>query len=47
MLRSKELEIEKKCENCERADKNQTECHEIDPNPSKDKAMHGGDNLLF
>jgi hypothetical protein len=25
----------KECENCERADKNQTECHEIEPNLSR------------
>jgi hypothetical protein len=31
----------------ERADKNQTECHEIDPNPSKDRAMHEGLNPSF
>jgi hypothetical protein len=31
MLRSKKLEIKKKSENWERADKNQTECHEIEP----------------
>jgi hypothetical protein len=26
---------ENKCENCKRADKNQTESHEIEANPSK------------
>jgi hypothetical protein len=35
MLKSKKLEIQKKCIHCERADKNQKECHEIEPNPSK------------
>jgi hypothetical protein len=32
---------------CETADKTQIECHEIDPNPSKDRAMHEGDNPSF
>jgi hypothetical protein len=27
--------------------KNQTLCHEIEPNPSKDRAMHEGDNPSF
>jgi hypothetical protein len=27
--------------------KNQILCYEIDPNPSKDRAMHEGDNLSF
>jgi hypothetical protein len=27
--------------------KKQTLCHEIEPNPSKDRAMHEGDNPLF
>jgi hypothetical protein len=27
--------------------KNQILCHEIEPNPSKDRAMHEGDNPLF
>jgi hypothetical protein len=31
----------------ERADKNQIGCHEIKPNPSKDRAMHEGDNPSF
>ena len=31
----------------ERADKTQIECHEIKPNPSKDRAMHEGDNPSF
>jgi hypothetical protein len=47
MLRSKKLEIQKKCKNCERADKNQKECNEIEPNPSKDRAMPEGDNPSF
>jgi hypothetical protein len=24
-----------------------TQCHEIEPNPSKDRAMHEGDNPSF
>jgi hypothetical protein len=36
-----------KCKNYERADKNQTEGHEIKPNPSKDRAMHERDNPSF
>jgi hypothetical protein len=48
MLRSKKLQIrKKKYENYEKADKNQTECHEIDPNLWKDRAMPEGDNPLF
>jgi hypothetical protein len=31
----------------ERADETQIECHEIEPNPSKDRAMHEGDNPSF
>jgi hypothetical protein len=31
----------------ETSDENQTECHEIEPNPSKDRAMPEGDNLSF
>jgi hypothetical protein len=48
MLRSKKLEIwEKKCGECERADKNQTGCHEIEHYMSKDRAMPEGDNPSF
>jgi hypothetical protein len=44
----KALEIRKKVKNVkEPSDENQTECHEIDPNPSKDKAMPEGDNPWF
>jgi hypothetical protein len=46
-LRPNVLEIRETCENCERADKNQTESHEIKPVPMKDRAMHEGDNPLF
>jgi hypothetical protein len=45
MLRPKRFEIRKKWENCERAEK--TKCHEIEPNPSKDRAMHEADNPSF
>jgi hypothetical protein len=34
MLRSKQSEIRE--QKCERADKNQIECSEIEPNPSKE-----------
>jgi hypothetical protein len=37
----------KKCENCERANKNQNENHAIGPNHLKDRAMHGRDNPSF
>jgi hypothetical protein len=43
MLRSKKLEIKLK----EPSDENQTECHEIEPNPSMDRAMPEGDNPSF
>jgi hypothetical protein len=29
------------------ADQNQTEINEMEPNPSKDRAMHGEDNPLI
>jgi hypothetical protein len=43
-LKPKKLEIRIHCENCKRAwGKNKTtECHEIEPNPSKNRAMHLG-----
>jgi hypothetical protein len=49
MLRSKKLEIRKKNVKTvkESADENQTECHEIEPNPSKNRAMLGGDKPSF
>jgi hypothetical protein len=31
----------------EREKKQKTECHEIDPNPSKDRALHEGNNLSY
>jgi hypothetical protein len=45
MLRSKNWKSERK--KSERADKTQIECHEIEPNPSKDRAMHEEDNSSF
>jgi hypothetical protein len=48
MLRSKKLEIREKMGKLkEPSDENQTECHEIEPNPSKDRAMPEGDNPSF
>jgi hypothetical protein len=48
VLRPKKLEIQKKnCENCTRAEKKQILCHENEPNPSKDRAMHEGVNPSF
>jgi hypothetical protein len=49
MLRSKKLEIrEKKLWKLkEPSDENQTERHEIEPNPSKDRTMPEGDNPSF
>ena len=39
------LEIRKKISG--KCRKNQFLCHEIEPNPSKDRAMHEGDNPSF
>ena len=50
VLEPKKLEVEKKnCEKCKEPEKkNQIVlCHEIEPNPSKERAMHEGDILLF
>jgi hypothetical protein len=49
MLRSKKLEIPlKKVKTVkEPSDENQTEYHEIEPNPPKDVAMPEGDNSSF
>jgi hypothetical protein len=45
MIRQKKkLKCEKKMGNCERAGK---KCHKIEPNPSKDRAIHKGDKHLF
>jgi hypothetical protein len=37
----------KNCKNYRRAGKKTPEYHEIEPNPSKDRAMHEEDNPLF
>jgi hypothetical protein len=48
MLRSEKLEIRKKMWKLkEPLDENQTKCHEIEPKPSKDRAMQEGDNPSF
>jgi hypothetical protein len=47
MLMPKKLEIRKKNLKTKRADKNQNEINKIEPNPSKDRAMHEGDNPSF
>jgi hypothetical protein len=48
MLRPKMLKILINCENCKRAGKpHQIACHEIEPNPSKDRFMHEEDNPSF
>ena len=41
------MEIRKKNVKIEQSDENQTECHEIQPNPLKDRAMLEGDNPSF
>jgi hypothetical protein len=48
MLRPKKVgNPEKKYVKTERTDKNQTKSHEIEPNPSKYRAMHEGNNPSF
>jgi hypothetical protein len=51
VLRPKKLEIQKKnkFEDCSIKAEKKPEilCHKIEPNPSKDRAMHEGDNPLF
>jgi hypothetical protein len=48
MLRSKKLEIRKQMwKRKEPSDENQTDCYEIEPNSSKERAMPEGDNPLF
>jgi hypothetical protein len=42
MLRPKKLESWINCENYKRAGKKPKECYEIEPNPSKDRAMYDG-----
>jgi hypothetical protein len=46
VLRPKNIEITKTRENCARAQKPNT-VPEIEPNPSKDRAMPEGDNPSF
>jgi hypothetical protein len=46
VLCPKKLEIQKEIENG-KSRKKQILCHEIEPNPSKDRAMHQGDNPSF
>jgi hypothetical protein len=50
VFRLKKLEIKKKKKELKSVyepKKPQTLCHEIEPNPSKDRAMHEGDNFSF
>jgi hypothetical protein len=48
VLRPKKLEIRKEIENSIRVwKKRQILCHEIEPNPLKDRAMHEGNNPSF
>jgi hypothetical protein len=47
MLRSKKLKIRKQCENWKSHRMKTKQCHEIEPNPSKDRAMPEGDNPSF
>jgi hypothetical protein len=48
MPRSQKFEIKKKKKlKPWKADRNRTEYNEIEPNPSKDRAMHEGDNSSF
>jgi hypothetical protein len=44
MLRSKSWKSGKKVKMKEPLNENQTQCNEIESNPSKDKAMPEGDN---
>jgi hypothetical protein len=46
MLRPKKLEIRKKNVKTVKEPR-KPKCHEIEPNPSKDRAMHEGDNPSF
>ena len=49
VLGSKKLEVRKKNVKSVKSRKNEihVQCHEIEPNPSKDRAMHEGDNPSF
>jgi hypothetical protein len=42
-----EVGTPKNCSNCKRAEKPKTVCHKIEPNLSKDRTTHDGDNLSF
>ena len=46
VLGPKKSEVEKNCEKCKEPKKTIL-CHEIEPNPSKERAMHEGDILRF
>jgi hypothetical protein len=45
VLRPKELEMKKKCENCIRPENKPK--YEMEPNQSKHRAMHEGDDPLI
>jgi hypothetical protein len=48
MFRPKEgWEFEKDCVTVKEPGKKGSQTHEIEPNPSKDRAMHEGDNPSF
>ena len=47
VLGSKKLEVRNKNVKRVKSRKNEILCHEIEPNPSKDRAMHEGDNPSF
>ena len=47
VLGSKKLEVRKKNVKSVKSRKNEILCHEIEPNLSKDRAMHEGDNPSF
>ena len=47
VLEPKKLEVRKKNVKSVKSRKNQILCHEIEPNPSKERAMHEGDNPSF
>jgi hypothetical protein len=47
VLRPKTLEIQKQIVKTEKDPEKKILCHEIEPNPLKDRAMHEGDNHSF
>jgi hypothetical protein len=47
MLRPKKFEIRKNGKTVNEPIKAKTDSHEIEPNPSKDRSMHEGDNPSF